>query len=508
MNSNKRMAVNTAILYAKLIITIVVNLYSTRLILKAMGVEDYGVVNLISGIVAMLSFIRNSMTVSSQRYMSVYMGKHDDALMVKVFNSSFVLHIILAIFIVVVLECLTPVVFGSSIQIPEHRIAAAKILYDLTIVGVTLVVLTVPYDAALNAHENMLVFSIASIIESLIRLSGAFILLVYSNDKLIFYGILIITIRLVSLLIKYFYCRSHYKETRFSIALCDITLMKDMFSFAFWNMFAALALTGRSQGVAIVMNTFFGVVVNAAFGIANQVSGQLQNFAATISKAMNPQIMQRAGAGNLNGMVSLALKQCKYSSILLSYAIVPLYFSMHFVLKIWLGEIPEYSVAFCSLILVVAMIQQLTVGLMSAIQATGIIRNYQLVIAIVLLFNIPLAYVLLKIGCQAPVVLIGMVAIEVVSCFVRVFFAHRLAGLAVSDFVKDVIIPVGAVYSVSCGILIFIRGLCSGVSELSSFFILSFFAVLLITITAFMVLSNKEKELFFNMIKKRRKNRH
>ena len=194
---------------------------------------------------------------------------------------------------------------------------------------------------------------------------------------------------------------------------------------------------------------FFGVVVNAAFGIANQVSGQLQNFAATISKAMNPQIMQRAGAGNLNGMVSLALKQCKYSSILLSYAIVPLYFSMHFVLKIWLGEIPEYSVAFCSLILVVAMIQQLTVGLMSAIQATGIIRNYQLVIAIVLLFNIPLAYVLLKIGCQAPIVLIRMVAIEVVSCFVRVFFAHRLAGLAVSDFVKDVIIPVGAVYSIS-----------------------------------------------------------
>ena len=503
MNSNKRMAVNTAILYAKLIITIVVNLYSTRLILKAMGVEDYGVVNLISGIVAMLSFIRNSMTVSSQRYMSVYMGKHDDALMVKVFNSSFVLHIILAIFIVVVLECLTPVVFGSSIQIPEHRIAAAKILYDLTIVGVTLVVLTVPYDAALNAHENMLVFSIASIIESLIRLSGAFILLVYSNDKLIFYGILIITIRLVSLLIKYFYCRSHYKETRFSIALCDITLMKDMFSFAFWNMFAALALTGRSQGVAIVMNTFFGVVVNAAFGIANQVSGQLQNFAATISKAMNPQIMQRAGAGNLNGMVSLALKQCKYSSILLSYAIVPLYFSMHFVLKIWLGEIPEYSVAFCSLILVVAMIQQLTVGLMSAIQATGIIRNYQLSISTIMILNIPLAYALLKFGCSAPTVLIGMIVIEIILCIIRVFFAHKLAGLIVGEFVNNVFTPVVGLYLVTCVILFFMKNLCFEESNFISFLVLSVAAVVVNSIMCYVVLTNTEREFFFKIIKKR-----
>lgn len=502
MDSNKRMAVNTVILYAKLIITIAVNLYSTRLILNAMGVEDYGVVNLISGIVAMLSFVQNSMSVSSQRYMSVNKGKHDENLMVKVFNSSFVLHLILAVIILVVLECLTPVVFGSSIQIPEQRVAAAQILYQLTIIGTTIVVITVPYDAALNAHENMLLFSIATIIESLIRLAGAFILLVYSNDKLIFYGLLLITIRLVSMLIKSIYCRRHYHETKFSFKHSNKTMMKEMFSFAFWNMFGALALTGRSQGVAIVMNTFLGVLVNAAYGIANQISGQLQTFTTTITKAMNPQIMQRAGAGNNEGMLSLALKQCKYSSILLSYAIISLLFSMPFILKIWLGEIPEYCIEFCSLILIVSMIQQLSVGLMSAIQATGVVRNYQVTVSFIVLLNIPLAYLLLKIGLSAPFVIVGIIAIEVIACAVRVYFAHKLAGLSVIDFIKRVAFPISALYSVTCAILFAVKLLCFKSSNVISFLTLTSIAVVVITLMAYMILTKSEREFIVNIIKK------
>lgn len=497
------MAVNTVILYAKLIITIVVNLYSTRLILNAMGVEDYGVVNLISGIVAMLSFVQNSMSVSSQRYMSVNMGKHDDSLMVKVFNSSFVLHLILAVIILVVLECLTPVVFGSSIQIPEHRVVAAQILYQLTIIGTTIVVITVPYDAALNAHENMLLFSIATIIESLIRLAGAFILLVYSNDKLIFYGLLLITIRFVSMLIKSIYCRRHYQETRFSLTRSDKIMMKDMFSFAFWNMFGALAMTARSQGVAIVMNTFFGVIVNAAYGIAGQISGQLQNFTATISKAMNPQIMQRAGAGDKDGMISLSMKQCKYASILLSYAIIPLIFSMPYILNVWLKEVPEYSIAFCSLILIVSMVQQSTNGIMSLIQATGVIRNYQVSVSSILLLNIPIAYLLLRIGVSAPIVIVGMIIIEIITCIVRLFFAKRLTGLSIRVFIKTVVIPICALYSMTCAILFILKRLFFSISNLTSFISLSAIAVIIITTAAYLVLTQSERVFVINIIKKR-----
>lgn len=498
------MALNTIILYAKLIITIAVNLYSTRLILNAMGVEDFGVVNLISGIVAMLSFVQNSMSVSSQRYMSVNMGKHDSELMKKVFNSSYLLHLILAVIVLIVLECLTPIVFGSSIQIPEHRAAAAQILYQLTIIATTIVVITVPYDAVLNAHENMLWFSIATIIESIIRLAGAFILLVYSNDKLIFYGLLLITIRLVSMLVKLIYCKKHYEETQVSIVHGDKSMMKEMFSFAFWNMFGALALTGRSQGVAIVMNIFLGVVVNAAYGIANQISGQLQNFTTTISKAMNPQIMQRAGAGNHDGMISLSLKQCKYSSILLSYAIIPMLFSMPFILRMWLSETPEYCIAFCSLILIVSAIQQISIGLMSLIQATGIVRNYQVVISIIMLLNIPLAYVLLILGCSAPVVIVGMIVIEVIVCIMRVHFAHNLTGLKLKDFLRNVVTPITILYSISCATLYLIdRVWFYDVSSFTSFSVLTISAMLLNSVIAVMILSKSEREFIMNIIKKR-----
>jgi len=469
-----------------------------------MGVKDFGIVNLISGIVAMLSFMQNSMTVSSQRFMSVHIAKKDDSLMTRVFNSSFVLHFILALIILIVLECLTPIVFGSSIQIPEDRETSAQILYQLTIIGTALVIITVPYDAALNAHENMLVYSFATIIESLIRLAGAFILLVWQKDKLIFYGCLLITIRLVSLIIKSIYCRKHYKETHISAYHRDHILMKKMFSFAFWSMFGALAFTGRSQGVAIVMNIFYGVIVNAAYGIASQISGQLQNFTATISKAMNPQIMQRAGIGNNDGMISLSLKQCKYSSILLSYAVIPLVFSMPFILKIWLNEIPRYCIAFSSLILVVSMIQQTSSGLMSLVQAVGKVKNYHIVISIIMLLNIPIAYILLKIGFSAPMVIVGMIAIEIIVCMVRVYFAHKLAFMPINAFFKDVIIPIVLLYIISCTLLEITKKLIFTDSDnFISFIVLTGLAFIIITITTYFTLSNSERTFIMNIIKKR-----
>lgn len=500
MDSNKRMAVNTVILYAKLLITIIVNLYSTRIILNAMGIEEFGIVNLISGIVAMLSFVQNSMSVSSQRYMSVNMSKHEEDLMLRVFNSSVVLHICLAIIILLILECAIPFVFDSAIQIPVQKIGVAQVLYQLTIVGTVLVVIAVPFDAALNAHENMLVFSIISIIESLIRLTGAFIL-VYVSDKLIFYGFLIVAIRLVSLILKLVYCRKHYLETSISSKHQDKKLMKEMFAFAFWNMFGALAFTGRAQGVAIVMNTFLGVVVNAAYGIANQISGQLQTFTATITKAMNPQIMQRGGAGDTEGMISLALKQSKYSSLLLSYAIIPLLFSMPYILKLWLKEIPEYCVAFSSLILIVAMISQTTSGVMSLVQATGKVRNYQMTISIVMLLNIPLSYVLLKIGFSAPWVIVGMVAIEAVTSFARVYFAHILTSMSIGLFFRNVVCPVFIVYIITSLLLIIIKtNFYPHTDDFMSFLVLTSVAIIVNSIVCYFALSKSERDFLKNII--------
>ncbi len=212
-----------------------------------MGVEDFGIVNLVSGIVAMLSFFQNSLTISTQRFLSVNMGKKDNDMQLQIFNTSVVIHLLLGIALVLILESVAPLIFNSSIQIPTDRIAASQLLYQLTILGTFFVIISVPYDATLNAHENMLIYSIASIIESMIRLAGAIILVGYGYDKLVFYGILLITIRLVSMLFKSVYCRIKYSDARINLTKFNSSSLREMLSFAGWNAIGGFSVSLRSQ---------------------------------------------------------------------------------------------------------------------------------------------------------------------------------------------------------------------------------------------------------------------
>lgn len=510
MNSSERIVFNSIVLYAKLIITICVNLVATRLILNAMGVEDYGVVNLISGIVAMLAFVQNSMAVSTQRYMSVNIGKKDDVLQRQIFNSGMLLHFLLAMLILIILEACIPLIFNSSIQIPENRYAASIVLYQLTCLATCLVIVSVPYDATLNAHENMLWVSFASIVESLIRLAGAIWLIYYSNDKLILYGVLVVTIRLVSLLIKSIYCKKHYTESCLRKNDVEKGLMKKMLSFSVWNMFGAFAVAARSQGVAVILNIFNGVIVNTAYGIGSQVSGQLADFSGTISKSMSPQIMQREGGGESRAMISLALKQCLYTTIFLFMFALPLYVEMPYVLKIWLKNVPEYAVDFCRVFLLIALVGQLSSGLMTAIQAKGKIAAYQVAMSLLLLLNLPVAYFLQGNGVSPTVVLWSMLTIEIVCLVARLVFAKRLVGLAVNEYVRAVLLKLIIVFIPSTLIVICSKNFVStGWSEFMQLCLSVVLTISLVAITSYMSFDKDEKKLvqsfinkFFNKIRK------
>lgn len=494
MDSNTRIAFNTTILYAQLIITVSVNLFSTRLILNAMGVEDYGIVNLVAGIVAMLSFVQNSMAVSSQRFMSVYMGKHDDALQKRVFNTSFVLHLMFVVGIFLLLELCQPMIFNSSIQIPIERMASTKVLYQLTILGTLFSIISVPYDASMNAHEDMVAFSVISIVESLIRLSGALILLVHYRDKLVFYGLLIVAISLVTFILKYIYCNHNYKEARVKIRQSDRSLMKEMFSFAFWNMFGACAITGRNQGLAVILNTFLGVMVNAAYGIAIQVGGQLSNFTSAITKAMNPQIMQNAGAHNNNRVVSLALMQCKFSSLLLTVALVPLFLTLPYVLKLWLNIVPDNCVSFCRCFLIVNLLMQMTTGLMSAVQSSGKIRNYQVIVSCIIMLNLPIGYLLLRIGYGSVSVLICMILLEVSSMVFRAYYVGKIFEMKMMTYFKYVVIPVATTLLLD-GVLsyCFNKLLLGGVSNIGTFAVSCLFSAAVGFALSFVALTSHER---------------
>jgi len=503
MNSSEKIVFNSVVLYTKLVITILVNLIATRLILNAMGVEDYGIVNLISGIVSMLTFVQNSMAVSTQRYMSVNLGTGDGTLQRKIFNNGLFLHLLLGIIILIVLEACIPLVFNSDIQIPADRYTSSMLLYQFTCIGTFLVIICVPIDATLNAHENMIWVSFASILESIIRLTGAIWLLHYQNDKLIFYGLLVVVIRLASLLLKTTYCRKKYEEVRIKIRDVKKSLLKEMFSFSLWNMFGAFANAAKSQGIAIVLNIFNGVVVNSAYGIGQQVSGQLSNFSGTISKSMTPQIMQREGSGNRQSMISLALKQCHYTTLFIFIFVLPLFVEMPYVLQIWLKTVPEYSIEFCRVFVLIALIVQLSSGLMTAVQARGKIVLYQIVMSIILLLNLPVAYLLQKTGYSPTVVLWSMLAIEVLCLIARLIAANRLVELSFGDYFKKVILKLSWVVIPTTLIVFLAKSLVSVHWQPFWQLVLSLSLTIVLTaVTAYISFDSNERALFISIFKK------
>ena len=503
MNSSEKIVFNSVVLYAKLVITILVNMIATRLILNAMGVEDYGIVNLISGIVSMLTFVQNSMAVSTQRYMSVNLGTGDSTLQKRIFNNGLFLHLLLGVIIMIVLESCITLVFNSDIQIPTERYTSSMLLYQLTCVGTFLVIICVPIDATLNAHENMIWVSFASILESIIRLIGAIWLLHYHNDKLVFYGFLVVVIRFASLLLKTAYCRNTYDEVRIKISDVKKSLLKEMFSFSLWNMFGAFANAAKSQGIAIVLNIFNGVVVNSAYGIGQQVSGQLSNFSGTISKSMTPQIMQREGNGKRQSMISLALKQCHYTTLFIFIFVLPIFVEMPYVLQIWLKTVPEYSIEFCRVFVLIALIVQLSSGLMTAVQARGKIALYQIVMSVILLLNLPVAYMLQKAGYSPTFVLWSMLVVEVLCLIARLIAANRLVELSIRDYFKEVILKLSWVVIPTSLIVFLAKSLVSLHWQPFWQLVLSIsLTIVLTTVTAYISFDTSEKTLFISIFKK------
>lgn len=444
-NSGKRVILNTGILYGRMLLTVGVSLYTTRLILNVLGSTDFGIFNLIAGVIAMLAFLNNAMATATQRFLSFYQGKDDLVMQTKVFTNSLNLHIFIGVIIVILLEITGLFLFDGFLNIPVERIDAAKVVYQWMIVSVFFTVLTVPFTGTLVAHENMLWVAVAGIIEVLLKLGWALYLYIVDFDQLIVYAIGMAFVSFFGLLVYAIYCFRHYKECTFNdIFRSDIDLVKELSSFTGWNLFGALCGVGRTQGVAVVLNLFFGTVVNAAYGIAHQISSQLNFFSSTLLRAINPQIMKSEGAGDRQRMLRLSMTASKFGFFLFAIVAIPSIFEMSAILKLWLKSVPEYTVAFCQLILISTLINQLTIGLQSAIQATGKIKVYQIVVGSIILFNLPIAYLLLKLGYSAPTVMYSFIVIEVIACAFRIYFIKMTAGMSVREYVRRVFLKEAA----------------------------------------------------------------
>jgi O-antigen/teichoic acid export membrane protein len=438
-SASKRVVFNTGILYAKMLVTMGISLYSTRVVLNALGATDYGIFSLIAGVIAMLSFLNAAMTASTQRYLSFHQGKNDFLMQKKIFSNSWILHILIGLIVVVLLEIACPFLFNGFLNIPTERIFMAKTVYHFMTVAVFFSIISVPFTASLNAHENMLWIAIVNIIESVFRLAIALSLVTFVQEgRLVVYGLLTAILGGISFLLYAGYCLKKYNECTLKDYHIDKPLMKELSSFAGWNLFGALCGVGRTQGLAILLNIFFGTVVNAAYGIANQVAGQMNFFSSTMLRALNPQIMKSEGMNDRKRMLRLSMMASKFGFFLLAFIAIPCIFEMPAILKFWLKEVPEYTDIFCSLILIGALINQLTIGLQSAIQATGRIKIYQIVVGSIQLLNLPIAYFLLKNKFPSYAVLISFVCIEVFACLLRLIFLKKLARLSIREYFKRV----------------------------------------------------------------------
>ncbi|PWG78727.1 oligosaccharide flippase family protein [Pararcticibacter amylolyticus] len=446
MKAANRIAVNTGISYARMLITMVISLYSTRIVLNSLGSLDYGIFNLIAGIIAMLSFLNTAMATSTQRYLSYYQGKSNMFMQKKVFTNSLIIHIIIGLLLVVILEILGWAILGF-LNIPDNRMAAAQVVYHYMTVTVFFTVVAVPFNGLLIAHENMIWVAVVNIIETILKLLIAILLTYTSIDKLMLFGGLTALLSVVSLILYASYCFFKYEDCTISgITRIDKKLSKELTSFAGWNLFGSICGLGKTQGIAVLLNIFLGAVVNAAYGIANQVSSQLTFFSVTLLRAVNPQIMRSEGASDRNRMLRLSMVVSKFSFFLMVFFTVPVIFEMKAILTFWLKNVPEYTEAFCNLVLISILLNQLTIGLQSAVQAIGEIKMYQVVVGGVQLLNLPVAYILLYFGYSPQMVLLIGSVIEILACGLRLLFLKRIAGLSLQEYTQRVflkeIVPV------------------------------------------------------------------
>lgn len=441
MRAANRVVFNTGITYARAIVTSIISLYSVRLILNALGAEDFGLYNVIGGMVAMLAFLNAAMTTSTQRYISFYLGSGSIEKVKKIFANSIIVHFLIGIILVIGIELLGLYLINNQLKISPDKITVAKYILHFVVASTFITIISVPYDAVVNAHENMVFLAVVNIINTLFRLSIALSIYLFSTDKLFYYGLLTMISAILIRIIKREYSKRKYIECHVNIIdSYDKNEINELTSFAGWSLFGSLCSLARIQGVSVILNLFYSTVVNAAYGIAIQINGQLMFFSQTMMSAMRPQIMKSEGANNRERMIRLALTANKFSFYLFTFFGLPLFFEMPFILKLWLKNVPEYSVEFCRAIILLTMMNQINMGLMTAVQAIGKIKVYQVIAGGIQLLTLPIGFIFLKNDFPPYSIIIVSFILESISTVFRVFYFQYLTGYSAKEYFKFVIL--------------------------------------------------------------------
>ena len=451
MDSTKRIIVNTLAQYMKAVFTTCLSLYSTRLILDALNISDYGIYSVVGGVVALLGFITNALIVTTQRYISYYHGQGEITVVRKFFTNSLSLHILLGTTLAFVLAMMKGWLFDSFLNIPVERIETAKTVYLLSIAMLLLTILMAPFKALFIARENIVFIAVVDSFDAIVKLGIAIGLAYITADKLLAYALLMTGIVLMNLLIFSIYAIIKFEECTLTIKTKDIgrQYLLPLIGFAGWTTFGMGASVLRTQGFAMVFNRFCGTTINAAYGIALQVFSALSVIVTSVLNAMNPQIMKAEGNGDRTLMFRLAFQESKFSTALLAIFTIPLIIEMPAILGFWLKEVPDYSIAFCRFILIAFICDQTTMGLHSVMQAIGQLRNYSLLVFTPKILNLPLVWFMLFQGIDINWCMATYLIIELGVAIIRIPYLKIAAQLDITAYIKKVILPLLPLFLIS-----------------------------------------------------------
>lgn len=493
--NNKRIAKNTIILYIRMLFLMLINLYTSRIILEALGIEDYGIYNAVGGFVSMFGIISNSLSVAISRFITFEISKGTKKNINKIFCTSLLIMVFIGIIIIIFLFSIGLWFLNTQMIIPENRLLAANCIFFFSALTFAINLISVPYNACIIANEKMGAFAYIGIIDAIGRLIISYLIIISPIDKLTFYAALLFILSLSIRFAYRWYCKRNFDICNFKW-IFDKNTLKVILGFASWNFIGASSGILKEQGVNILLNIFYGPVVNAARGIAVQVSTAVLQFSQNIVTAINPQITKSYANGNHAYTMFLIEKGAKLSYFMLFTLSLPIITNTPYILKIWLGEYPNYSIIFVRLVLVYSIHEAISSTLMTAMFATGKIKNYQIVVGGIQLLCFPLSYFALKLGYQPESVFIIAIIISIACLAARLYMLRTMINLSISAFINNVYIRILGVSAISSAIMyLLIHFLEKG---MQNFIVNSTVSVIITLCTIYFIGFNKKERIFIN----------
>ena len=445
--NNIRIAKNTVLLYIRMLVTMFISLFTSRVVLNTLGVEDFGIYNVVAGVVVFFTFINNAMTTGTQRHISYELGKSSGQVS-RVFSACFKIHVALGVLIVFLGELIGLWFLNTKLNIPAERMFAANVIYQIALVNTFVGILKTPYDAAVIAYERMSFYAYISIFDAVSKLLLAYTLIVVTFDKLITYALFILFVCIIGYVIQIVYVHKNLQGIKI-IIISDKGLYKYLLSFSGWTLFGSVAVMLETQGLNMIINIFFGVVLNAAVGLAGQVRGVLNQFVSGFQQALNPQLVMSESSGDRLRQFNLIFRSAKFSFFIMFALSLPIMANLYQILYLWLGQVPDYTVSICFLVIILQLFECISSPLYTTIFAIGKIKTYQIIVSLFRILSVASALAICYLDIEPFMIYLMPCVVAGILLVYRVWFIHSEIDMPITLFLKQVIAPVLAVCAIT-----------------------------------------------------------